>query len=111
VKRPALPVTLSSQRNAVAALPRSAFASAFTVSAVAARCFVDLLGVVGGHAGTPGGDRVAVARPGQRRVDRRWWVGRLGRLGARLGHRRVEGHARGGGLIDGVVTETATIDE
>jgi hypothetical protein len=44
------------------------------------------------------------------RVDR-WWVGRLGRLAARLGHRRVEGHARGGGLLDGVVTGVVTIDE
>ena len=71
---------------------------------------VDLLGVIGAHADAPGGDGVAVRRLGQMRVDR-WWVWRLGRVAARLGHRRVEGHARGGGLIDGVVVGVATIDE
>ena len=38
-------------------------------------------------------------------------IGWVGGLDARLGHGRVDGHARGSGLVDGVVAGVTTVDE
>jgi hypothetical protein len=44
------------------------------------------------------------------RVDR-WWVGRLGWLAARLGHRRVEGQELGHELAEHVTVVAAEVVE